>query len=182
MTLFNLGFIVCLNLLLISVPTQAQDTLLCSDQFPTRPEACPEVFEPVCADYPNICAAPPCPGQVKDFPSPCAACQDSNVQSYVIGECPDDGISNEEELNWESEGEEECWTQEDLLEWLKEYADINKIYCDVNPDIVVNCDNTYQPVCGYYEDSEIGTNFPNGCFACYQGMARYFLMGECTQD
>jgi len=161
--------------------THSQGTILCSAQFPTRPEACPADFEPVCADYPNICMGPPCPGQVRDFPSPCEACQDPNVKAYVLGLCPDYEVNNEQS-DWEcNEGEEGCWTQEEILEWLRNHTDLSKIYCQADPDNSVECHDTYVPVCGFYEGSEIGADFQNGCFACYSGKVDYFREGECSE-
>ena len=56
-----------------------------------RPEACAQIYEPVCAtrDTGVRCITTPCPSSEEVTKgNACSACSDPKVISYVQGECP----------------------------------------------------------------------------------------------
>jgi len=168
--------------LLLAQPQSQAQLLLCGDTNPDAEQgevACPFVYDPVCANYPIQCFVPPCP-QVRDFPNSCVACSDPIVQSYILGPCPIENITGDEGVGQETEiGENGEAEAEDLV--LEEAAVIENggTVCDVTPGVLVSCDATYEPVCGFNFGQSTGTTYGNGCVACYEGGVDYHLPGEC---
>ena len=70
-------------------PAQAKnEPVMCTDP---RPQACTQIYDPVCAtrDTGIRCITTPCPSsEQKTMSSSCNACSDAKVSSYVKGECP----------------------------------------------------------------------------------------------
>jgi len=50
-------------------------------------EVCVAVYQPVCGNVNVQCVTEPCPLVQRFFSSPCEACQNPLVESYVFGEC-----------------------------------------------------------------------------------------------
>ncbi len=169
----NLHFILVLASMLLVAHSQ---TNFCSDTYPDRPQFCPEIYSPVCADYPQICLFPPCP-QVKDFANACQACSDANVESYVDGTCLDNAEGGEGEVgengengeNGEGEFGEEGWFD-------------GQIVCHNPPGVEILCADIYDPVCGYVTGQDVGQTYANECVACTQGNVDYYVGGACPGE
>lgn len=165
----------------------SQDLLFCSDTNPDRTAACAYVYDPVCANYPIECFAPPCP-QVKDFPNSCLACADTIVESYILGPCPIEDVTSGEPIvgvgetenaeNGEGEGEagEGGVNEEEII------IDDGRVFCDVTAGVLVTCEAEFNPVCGFLNGQAFGTTSANACVACYEDGVDYYFPGNCPED
>ena len=175
----------CLCFLTISlVNAQSSQLLLCNDTNPETEQgelACAFIYDPVCANYPIQCFAPPCP-QVRDFPNSCVACSDPIVQSYIMGPCPIENIGTDEGVGLETEIGENLEAEAEYLA-TEEAAVIENggTICDHTSGVLVSCDQTSDPVCGFHFGQAVGTTAINSCIACYEGGYDYYLPGACPE-
>jgi hypothetical protein len=73
-----------------------QGFVSCPEQ---RPEACIQIFQPVCAlvDTGVRCVTSPCPTEEwQTRGNSCTACSDAQVIGYIEGECVADGLDTSE--------------------------------------------------------------------------------------
>ena len=155
-----------------------QQDYYCSTQYPNPPYPCPLNFDTVCAKYQPQCVRPPCPLFEAEYSSDCLACNDPTVVSYRYGPC-EPGYENEE---FYLENEELTYENEDFVG--AEYNQEIHV-CNMDTLVKVLCDQSYIPVCGYFDNCESGAcrkTFYNSCEACYYGGADYYTDEECPSE
>jgi len=70
--------------------TNQNNTILCQEEQ-RRVDVCTADYTPVCATVEIQCITTPCNPIKQTFSNSCNACKNSLVQSYIPGECPDNG-------------------------------------------------------------------------------------------
>jgi len=159
--------ILCLFLLLgISIAQPGPNEFYCHSNYPRVPEFCPEIYEPVCAKFQVKCFRAPCPLLQREYPNGCSACENPNVVSYTVGECPNNNISIPPSTS--SPPSEEKLCQDDY------------------PFPPFPCPKNYDPVCVTHEVickkapcPAIQKEYSNACLACNDEYVKAYTPGSC---